>query len=94
METKQLKKPQLSVKTMSDEEKDQIIKKFQQEADTTTDIKKKMKLLARIKYIQNPDSKRQKRRELYLKKHKDTIRKKCEEKIAFLEKMKETTENK
>jgi hypothetical protein len=93
METKQLKKPQLSVKTMSDEEKDRVIKKFQQEADTTTDIKKKMKLLARIKYIQNPDSKKQKRRELYLKKNQDNIQKRCQEKLARLEKLKELQTN-
>jgi hypothetical protein len=84
METNQLKKPQMSVKTMSPEQKEQLIKQFQRELETTTDMKRKNNLTSRIKYLQNPEQKKQKRRELYLKKNKDNIQKKCEEKLERL----------
>lgn len=84
METKQLKKPQMSIKTMSVEQKEQLIKQFQMEIDSTTDMRRKTNLMSRIKYLQNPEQKKQKRRELYLKKNKDNIQKKCEEKLERL----------
>jgi len=72
------------IRLMSQEEKTLKIQELQDQLKTEKDLKKRDAIHAKIKYLRKSDQKKQKQKERYLKKHKDTIQKKCEQKLHQL----------
>lgn len=79
-----LRSKQVSVKSMTPEEKERYIEELQQQFKHESDIKKKNAIQSKIYYTKHADQKRKKRKQRYIEQHKDTIQQKCQEQLHAL----------